>query len=125
MRHDTLISNRARALRKGMSEPEVLLWTRLRGRRSPDRPRFRRQHPMGRFILDFYCHAAALAVEIDGSTHWEDDVLARDAACDAYLEAQGVSTLRIPASRVYADLDGAVDAMLLRADELIRVRRCG
>ena len=120
MRQRTLASNRARALRKSMTEPEILLWTRLRGR-DPERPRFRRQHPLGPFVLDFYCHAARLAVEIDGATHWGEE--ARDDARDRYLEGLGVSTLRIPASRVYADLAGAVDAILWRADEMIRVRQ--
>ena len=96
--------------------------TRLRGR-DPDRPRFRRQHPLGRYILDFYCHAARLDVEIDGSVHWDEGVRAHDVARDQWLESQGICVLRIPASRVYADLGGALDAILWRADELIRLRR--
>jgi len=122
MRHRTLISNRARVLRKAMTEPEVLLWTRLRGR-DPERPRFRRQHPIGSIILDFYCHAARLDVEIDGATHWDDDALARDAARDRWLESQGICVLRIPASRVYANLGGTVDWIVGRAGELIRIRQ--
>ena len=54
MPHRTLITNRARALRKAMTSPEVRLWARLRGR-GPQRPTFRRQHPLGSIILDFYC----------------------------------------------------------------------
>ena len=72
-----LITSRARALRKAMSGAEVILWTRLRGR-SPDRPTFRRQHPFGSIILDFYCPSARLAVEVDGSTHWDDEARAKD-----------------------------------------------
>ncbi len=76
MRHRTLIANRARAMRKTMSEPEVMLWSRLRGR-GPDRPTFRRQHPVGSIVLDFYCPSARLAVEVDGAIHWEDAAQAR------------------------------------------------
>jgi very-short-patch-repair endonuclease len=65
----TLIADRARAMRRAMSEPEVMLWSRLRGR-GPEKPTFRRQHPFGRVILDFYCPAARLAIEVDGRTHW-------------------------------------------------------
>jgi very-short-patch-repair endonuclease len=75
----TLITNRARAMRKAMTEPEVMLWSRLRGR-GPDRPTFRRQHPFGSMILDFYCPAARLAVEVDGATHWDEAAQAKDGA---------------------------------------------
>lgn len=119
MRHRTLIANRARALRKAMSEPEVMLWSRLRGR-GPDRLLFRRQHPMGSLILDFYCAAAKLAVEVDGSTHWDDDARDRDRdrdeARDSWLRGQGLEVLRIPASRIYADFTGVVDAILRTAE---------
>jgi very-short-patch-repair endonuclease len=113
----TLIITRARTLRKAMSEPEVMLWSRLRGRRS-DRPTFRRQQPFGSLILDFYCSSARLAVEVDGRTHWQDEERERDEARDRWLERQGVMTMRIPASAIYRDLGGVVDGILLRVDEL-------
>jgi len=50
----TVITNRARAMRKAMTEPEVMLWSRLRGR-GPNKLTFRRQPPFGSLILDFYC----------------------------------------------------------------------
>jgi very-short-patch-repair endonuclease len=99
-----------------MSEPEIMLWSRLR-RRSPDRRVFRRQHPMGSLILDFYCVAARLAVEVDGSTHWDDEARARDEARDMWLAKQGVTVLRIPASEVYRDLGTVADGILVAAEE--------
>ena len=105
-------------MRKAMSEPEVMLWSRLRGR-GPDKPTFRRQHPFGRIILDFYCPAARLAVEVDGSTHWQDEARARDEARDQWLLSQGVRVHRIPASRIYHDLGRATDAVLVQAEALI------
>ena len=110
----TLITNRARTLRKATSEPEVMLWSRLRGR-GPDKPTFRRQHPFGSIILDFYCPAARLAVEVDGATHWDDEAQAKDAARDRWLGRQGIEVMRIPASRVFHDLGGVTDGILLRA----------
>jgi very-short-patch-repair endonuclease len=101
-----------------MSEPEVMLWSRLRGR-SPERPTFRRQHPFGSIILDFYCPSAQLAVEVDGSTHWDGAARARDAARDRWLASQGVSVLRIPASHIYRHLRGVADGILLRAEALL------
>ncbi|MFN9846768.1 MAG: endonuclease domain-containing protein [Alphaproteobacteria bacterium] len=115
----TLIANRARALRRVMSDPEVILWTRLRGR-SPDKPTFRRQHPFGSVILDFYCPSARLAVEVDGATHWDDAAQARDEARDHWLRSQGVDVMRIPASQVYNQLGDVVDAILWRVDERLR-----
>ncbi|MBW8812351.1 MAG: DUF559 domain-containing protein [Caulobacterales bacterium] len=67
-RTSKLIVARARAFRKAMTDPEVLLWTRLKGR-APDRPIFRRQFAYESMIFDFYCPAARLAVEVDGATH--------------------------------------------------------
>ena len=105
-----------------MSEPEVMLWSRLRGRNA-DKPTFRRQHPFGPFILDFYCPSARLAVEVDGREQWDEAAQAKDAARDRWLAGQGVSVLRVPASRIYADLSGVTHAVLLRADELIAAER--
>ena len=116
MRHTTLIANRARAMRKAMSPPEVLLWIHLRGR-SPDKPTFRRQHPIGSIIVDFYCPWAKLAVEVDGSTHWDEANRDRDEARDHWLRRQGVSVLRVPASEVFCDPSGVADGILRLADE--------
>jgi len=113
-----LITNRARAMRKAMTEPEVMLWSRLR-RRSPDKPTFRRQHPFGSIIiLDFYCPSARLALEVDGATHWDEGAQRRDAARDHWLRAQGVTVMRVPAGRIYHDLSGVVDAILLKVEAL-------
>ena len=58
--------------------------------------RFRRQHPFGPYVLDFFCMEAKLAIELDGASHdWTAD---RDMARDAYLLANGIETIRIPNS---------------------------
>jgi len=104
MRAPVITQKRARSLRRTMSLPEVLIWTRLRGRS----PRFRRQHPIGPFILDFFCAARALAVEIDGQHHDPD----ADARRDAWLAEKGIRTVRIPASDVLRDPDAAAEFIL-------------
>ena len=119
MQTRTLLTSRARALRKEMSPPEVMLWSRLRGR-GPNRPTFRRQPPIGSLILDFYCPSARLAVEVDGSTHWDEDARQRDQARDKWLQSQDVAVLRIPASAIYRDVAAVTDSILLRVDELRR-----
>src|SRR4051812_47503921 len=107
---DRRITSRARALRKSMSGAEVILWTRLRGH-GDDRRKFRRQHPIGQVIVDFYCPSVCLAIEVDGRTHWDDEAQWRDEKRDRWLKSQGVTVLRIPASRVYDELNGVVDGI--------------
>jgi ATP-dependent DNA helicase RecQ len=112
------IVDRARGLRGAMSPPEVLLWTHLRGR-SLDGLKFRRQHPMGRYVLDFYCPEARLVVEVDGEGHLHGDQPQRDEVRDAWLNAQGLEVLRIPAAEVMRDVVEVADGIL----SVIRGRR--
>jgi very-short-patch-repair endonuclease len=81
----------ARALRKRMTATEVVVWNRLKG--SQLGYKFRRQHPIAGYVLDFYCHRSRLCVEIDGEGH-ERYHLARDAERDAFLEELGIHTIR-------------------------------
>ena len=101
---------RARSLRRCMSPPEARLWTALR-RGGLDGLKFRRQHPFGRCVLDFYCAALRLAVEVDGAHHTLDGEVERDAARDRWLRIQGVRTLRLPAHEVMDSIDGALSAI--------------
>ena len=70
--------------------------------------RFRRQHPLGPYVLDFYCDEARLAVEVDGAVHWMWANPARDARRDAWLIERGVRTLRLSATLIRDDLDAAI-----------------
>jgi len=97
----------ARRMRKELTPPEARLWSALRGQRLADM-KFRRQHPIGPFIVDFYCHGARLAVEVDGIQHDLGDSPARDNRRDIWLEHHGVSVLRVPASAVKDNLDGVL-----------------
>ena len=97
---------RARRLRRQMSLPEVLLWQQLRAR--PGGFKFRHQHPLGPYTLDFYCHQAALAVEVDGVSHEMGDNPARDEQRDRWVAAQGVMTLRVTAADVLGEMEAVV-----------------
>ena len=90
-----------------MSLPEVLLWKAIKGG-AVDRLHFRKQHPIGPFILDFYCDAVKLAVEVDGASHGAGDRPVRDERRDAWLADQGIATLRLPALLILRDVDAAV-----------------
>ncbi|MGC6400659.1 endonuclease domain-containing protein [Sphingomonas sp. FW199] len=100
------INQRATALRREMSLPEVLLWQALR--RRPAGLKFRRQHPSGPYVADFYCHQAKLIVEIDGEAHERGDRQARDASRDRWFAERGLTVIRYPACDVLNDLDAVV-----------------
>jgi len=104
----------AKALRSALSPPEVRIWVRLR-ERIPGRPIFRRQHPIGPYIADFYCPVARLVVEIDGEQHRLPDQAARDAARDRYMAAAGYRVFRISGADVMADPDGAAEGIVAQA----------
>ena len=87
--------------------PEVILWNAIRARKL-NGARFRRQHPIGPYILDFYCDQAKLAVEIDGAVHDHPDQIGHDQRRTAWLEAQGVAVFRIPAREVLGDLESVL-----------------
>ncbi|MFL6728957.1 MAG: endonuclease domain-containing protein [Sphingomicrobium sp.] len=87
----------ARRLRRELSLPEKLLWIRLRGAEV----RFRRQHPIGSYVLDFYCAAAKLAIEVDGAAHDHGDRPHRDDIRVDWLKRHGIEVLRIPAKEYW------------------------
>ena len=112
----------ARRQRAQMSCPEKMLWERLRGRR-PDRPVIRRQHPMGRYVLDFYCMDAWLAIEVDGWHHTLPDRIERDATRDAWLASKGIDVLRIPIAQIQSDPSAVADRIWALVIERGRILR--
>ncbi len=102
MRAKIVTFKRARNLRREMSLPEVVLWDHLRKGRLAAL-RFRRQHPIGSYILDFYCPSTRLAVEIDGEGHGHPDQESHDQARDRWLVSRGLKVLRFTAASVLDD----------------------
>jgi very-short-patch-repair endonuclease len=98
---------RAKSMRTNATEAEALLWKLLRDRRFVGF-KFRRQLPIGRFIVDFICPSAMLIVELDGSQHAEDK---RDVARDAWLTSRGYRVLRIWNSDLHTDRTSVLDAI--------------
>ncbi len=112
---------RAKVLRREMTLPEVLLWQQLKGLQTGHK--WRKQHPAGPFDLDFYCDRAKLCVEVDGETHNLGDRPARDERRDAWLAANGIATLRIPAVNVLKNLDSVVSFITIAARERAPLHR--
>lgn len=110
---------RARELRGGMTLPEIVLWQALRKGRLAGL-RFRRQHPIGPYILDFYCPGARLAVEIDGLAHDDAARVSHDERRDTWLAQRGVRVLRIHAADVLRD--ERLEGVLLGIEQSAAVR---
>ena len=107
----------ARALRTNMTDAEQLLWYRIR-RKQIQGVQFYRQKPLLSFIVDFYCPAAKLVVELDGSQHFEDDHQTKDQMRDAALAGLGLRVLRFDNRQVLLE----TDAVLAVIDEVVRGR---
>ncbi len=102
---DSDLLRRAKELRRRMTKEESILWQRLRANRL-EGFHFRRQQVIDGFIVDFYCHAAALVVEVDGEIHRRQTEY--DAERDRHLSARGLRVLRITNQEVRRDLPGVL-----------------
>ena len=118
MRSSILTRKRARALRREMTDPEVLLWMKLKSR-NDDGLKFRNQHAVGPYILDFFCAKARLAIEVDGSAHGEDRQIVHDERRDAWLLSQGILVYRVGAGSVFEDPTEVADGVRRIAAERI------
>src|SRR5688572_9508506 len=106
--HRKTLLNNARSLRREMTPAEKKLWLHLRGAQL-DGLRFRRQHRIGEFIVDFYCAARALVIELDGTSHFLTEE--QDARRDAELSARGLRMLRFQNHDVPNHVDSVVHAI--------------
>ena len=102
---------KARMLRAEMSLPEVLLWRYLR--KQPMGVKFRRQHPVGDFVIDFYNPAAKIGIEIDGIAHDMGDRPQRDVRRDDWLNQRGIEVVRIPAEEVLKSVERAAHSIIM------------
>ena len=91
----------ARRLRRALSLPEALLWRELKGRSQG--AKLRKQHPVGPYVIDFYCAQAKTGFEIDGIAHDMGDRPKRDERRTEWIAQQGIELVRIPAKDVLAD----------------------
>ena len=99
---------RARTLRASQTSAEAKLWQALRNRRLA-RWKFRRQHPIDRYVVDFVTLDGKLIVEVDGVTHAEPSEVARDKARSEVLEACGFLVVRVSNTDVYDNLEGVLE----------------
>jgi adenine-specific DNA-methyltransferase len=98
---------RARRLRAAGTEVERRLWARLRNRRLKG-AKFRRQHPIGNYVVDFLCRESCLVVELDGGQHGEERQRRSDERRTEYLESLGYRVLRFWNVEVTDDIEGVL-----------------
>src|SRR5512140_2690828 len=112
--HPTILT-RAREMRHPQTRAETTLWHALRNRQNGFK--FRRQHPIERFIIDFYCAEAKLLIEIDGESHLEPSQAEYDEMRTKYLEHLGYQVIRFTNNDVRYNID-AVACEILQAIEI-------
>jgi very-short-patch-repair endonuclease len=100
----------ARQLRQGQTDAEVFMWHLLRDRRFCGH-KFRRQYPLAGYILDFYCPAAKLTIELDGGGHNDDEQRRYDRERTKVLESAGIRIVRFWNHDVLNDLDSVLEVI--------------
>jgi very-short-patch-repair endonuclease len=109
--------DKAKELRRNMTIGELVLWKRLKNR-NLFKVKFRRQHPINRFIVDFYCHECKLVIEIDGDIHLEKDYKENDTNRDQEIERFGIKILRFSNDQVILNNKTVTDRIILKVSEL-------
>nr|WP_303649495.1 endonuclease domain-containing protein [Asticcacaulis machinosus] len=109
---------RARQLRKALTKPELWLWLRLKDRKAIEIV-FRNQHPIGPYVLDFYCPKAKLCIEVDGEIHTHDHQQQHDKARDLWLNNKGICIYRIKAIDLLNNPDETAQGVIDLARERI------
>ena len=99
-----VLKSRRKELRNNATSAEKLLWSILQ-HSNLGGFKFRRQHSVGPYILDFYCPSEMLAVELDGDSHFTDEAIAYDCERTAYLNALNIRVIRFPNTDVYDNLN--------------------
>jgi imidazole glycerol-phosphate synthase subunit HisF len=101
----------AKDLRHNQTTAEQFLWNVIRGRKL-NGYKFRRQHPIGHFIADFYCHEAKLVIELDGNIHDQEQVRLRDICREEIIKEFGIVVLRFKNDDIFSEIDNVVKEIM-------------
>jgi len=108
-----VIFDHAQQLRRNMTHAEAILWEALRNRRF-EGLKFRRQHPLSKFIVDFYCHEKRLVVEVDGNIHDKPEVKEYDANREAELKNLGLIIARFTNEEIENDIMNVLERLRMK-----------
>lgn len=100
-----------RRLRSNMTSPEMRLWSKLRARQLQGL-KFRRQHGIGPYIVDFYCPEQSLVIEVDGDSHADADQIVKDRQREKYLQSLGLRVIRYINDDIVKNLDGILEDLV-------------
>jgi very-short-patch-repair endonuclease len=117
--YSPLLKKRSTKLRNLPTPAEKHFWNCLREMPFYEALTFNRQKPIGRYIVDFYCHRSQLVVEIDGDSHGESLTQIRDVERTEYLESQGLAVLRF----TNREVEGNIEAVMLKVEEFIDMKK--
>jgi cyclase len=110
----------AKHLRKNMTDAETVLWSYLKD--SITGFKFRRQHPIGLYIADFYCHKVKLIIEVDGSVHNDPDIKEADDARQKELEGWGYTIIRFTNQKVIEKPEGVIKIIIEKISQLTNLQ---
>jgi very-short-patch-repair endonuclease len=110
LNYNANLKDKARQLRKNLTDSERALWSRLRNKQILD-IQFYRQKPIGEYIVDFFAPRAKLVVEVDGSQHRVGDHVQKDRIRNGYLASVGLKVLRFNSREVLKESDAVVEAI--------------
>jgi very-short-patch-repair endonuclease len=110
LRYKQHLKNRARHLRKNMTDSERVLWSRLRGKQVFGLQIYRPK-PIGEYIVDFFIPKAKLVIEVDGSQHLASENSEKDRRRDAYMNGFGLQILRFNSNIVLKETDAVVEVI--------------
>ena len=97
-------------LRRTLTPEEAVLWTLLKAKRL-DGSKWRKQHPIGNYILDFYCPEAKLCVELDGNKHYTFEGAREDNVRTLFLNEKGIKVVRFENRLIWENLEGVIDVI--------------
>jgi very-short-patch-repair endonuclease len=106
--------NLARELRKHQTPAEQILWEHLRNRHLANL-KFRRQHPVEKFIVDFFCYEARLVIEVDGAIHLEKNQAERDALRTEIIQRYGLKVMRVRNSEIEGSIETVLSSIVAEA----------
>jgi very-short-patch-repair endonuclease len=93
-----------------MTAPEIILWAKLKG--SQIGYKFRRQHGIGQYIVDFYCSEKKLAVEIDGDSHFEEKTIKYDKQRQEFIESNNIRVVRFTNKDIMENIEGVLEIII-------------
>jgi very-short-patch-repair endonuclease len=101
------LENLRKNLRKNLTSAEATLWALLKAKQLEGR-KFRRQHSVDKYVLDFYCASEKLAIELDGEPHFTDEGIKRDQKRTEYLNSQKIRVLRFENDEIFQSPEGVL-----------------